>query len=178
MSRHFQKVIVSSGVCVCVYQCVCMSVSVCVCVCVCVCQCVCVCLLCVCWCVCVRVCVRVCVCVCVCVHMYAPPFLRSLLTVSLHPLQVDLSRYEVASTIKTLNTMNWSRLTTAEEIHKKVCEVAVIRRISVRIHQCGTLTGGVTVGVSSIKGVSLSLVYIYPQLQWVTSSPSDHCSCC
>jgi hypothetical protein len=92
--------------------------------------------------------------------------------------RVDLSRYEVASTIKTLNTMNWSRLTTAEEIHKKVCEVAVIRRISVRIHQCGTLTGGVTVGVSSIKGVSLSLVYIYPQLQWVTSSPSDHCSCC
>lgn len=83
--------------------------------------------------------------------------------------RVDLSRYEVASTIKTLNTMNWSRLTTAEEIHKKVCEVAVIRRISVRIHQCGTLTGGVTVGVSSIKGIIAAAADVFAMAGPVTA---------
>ena len=68
---------------------------------------------------------------------------------------MDLSKHEIGSTLKRLNDIHWSTFTTAEEIREIINKMQAVRRLNVKLHQCGTKSGGVDVGVSTMEGVSL-----------------------
>ena len=67
--------------------------------------------------------------------------------------------------IKRLNDIHWNKLSSVQEIHEVIDRMKIVKRVSVRIHQNGTVTGGVEVLVSSMEGVSqiitISLMYMY-----------------
>ena len=74
--------------------------------------------------------------------------------------QVDLSRFEISSTLEVLHgkVRQWRVAASLEEVRRALTELPTVVRRGVLVHQNGARGRGTTVKVSTVGGVSVCCV--------------------